>query len=94
MCFEVAEHIPERFTEQFIDTLASSGDTVVMTAAEPGQGGTHHINEQPREFWYRKFESRGMEYDPRAVDTLRQKMNPTETTWIPENLIVFRSSTE
>src|SRR5512140_3832706 len=59
MSFEVAEHLPSAFAESYVDLLTGIADTVVVTAAPPGQGGTDHLNEQPREYWLEKFEQRG-----------------------------------
>ena len=92
LCLEVAEHIPERYADNLVDTLVEAGETIVMTAATPGQGGTHHVNEQPREYWYKKFESRGYEYDSKAVSDLRDMIEVELTDWIPDNLMVFRQS--
>jgi len=92
LCFEVAEHLPERYADVLVETLATSSNTVVMTAAPPGQGGTHHVNEQPREYWYEKFDDRGMRNDPEALEHLRNSIQVERTTWIPENLMVFRQS--
>ncbi len=39
MCFEVAEHLPEKFADVFVDSLAQSADVIVLTAAKPGQAG-------------------------------------------------------
>ncbi|GAB3313424.1 hypothetical protein GCM10027355_05740 [Haloplanus salinarum] len=89
LCFELAEHLPERYADTLVDTLADAGKTIVMTAATPGQGGTHHVNEQPREYWYKKFESRGFEYDPDAVENLRDMIEVDRSTWVYENLMVF-----
>lgn len=91
LCFEVAEHIPKTHAETLVDTLSGAGDTVVMTAATPGQQGTHHVNLQPRSYWRERFERRGMTYDDDAVSALREEMDVTKTTWIPQNLMVFSS---
>lgn len=93
LCLEVAEHIPERYADDLVDTLVDAGGTIVMTAATPGQGGTHHVNEQPREYWYKKFESRGYEYDSNAVSDLRDMIEVELTDWIPDNIMVYRRST-
>lgn len=92
LSFELAEHLPERYADNLVDTLANAGDTIVMTAATPGQGGTHHVNEQPREYWYEKFQSRGFEYDSEAVQDLRSMIDVEESTWIPDNIMVFVAS--
>jgi SAM-dependent methyltransferase len=93
-CFEVAEHLPEEYADVLVDTLTKSSDTIVMTAAPPGQGGTHHVNEQPPEYWCDKFESRGFEYDSQDVETLVNRIEVEESIWIQENLMVFRSGTD
>jgi hypothetical protein len=91
LCFEVAEHLPEEYADILVDTLTEASDIVVMTAATPGQGGTHHVNEQPPEYWHRKFESRGFEYNSEAVQTLNDRIEVDESTWILENLMIFQS---
>ena len=52
---EVAEHLPERCADAYVDLLAEIADTVLMTAAVPGQGGADHVNEQPNDYWIKKF---------------------------------------
>ena len=94
LCFEVAEHLPEEFADVLVDTLTEASDIVVMTAATPGQGGAHHINEQPPEYWHRKFESRGFEHDSEAVQTLNDRIEVNEATWILDNLMVFQSKAD
>jgi Methyltransferase domain len=64
---EVAEHIPASKAEIFIDSLVAHGDVILFSAAVPGQGGEFHINEQPYEYWRRKFGIRGFE----VIDCLR-----------------------
>lgn len=56
---EVAEHIDMVYAENFIDLLTSLGDIVLFSAAIPFQGGTHHINCQPPQYWADKFFARG-----------------------------------
>jgi len=59
LCLEVGEHLPETAADTLIDTLATHSDTVVFSAAVPGQEGTGHINCQPHEYWHEKFAERG-----------------------------------
>ena len=58
---ETAEHLPEASAETFIDNLVGHGPLVLFSAAIPGQGGEHHVNEQPWEYWRAKFATRGYE---------------------------------
>ena len=55
---EVAEHIVPERVDFFVDTLAN-GRVVAMTHALPGQGGHHHVNCQPAEYWISKMSERG-----------------------------------
>jgi SAM-dependent methyltransferase len=56
---EVAEHLPEGKADLFVDNLTRHGDVILFSAAVPHQGGEHHVNEQPPEYWRRKFAERG-----------------------------------
>lgn len=56
---EVAEHLPADRAETFVDNLARHGDVILFSAAVPHQGGEHHVNEQPPEYWRAKLKSRG-----------------------------------
>ncbi len=52
---EVAEHLPERLSRQFVATMASLAPVVMFSAATPGQGGTGHVNEQWQSYWVERF---------------------------------------
>jgi SAM-dependent methyltransferase len=56
---EVAEHLPEAAAETFVDSLCAHADVILFSAAVPGQGGEHHVNEQPYSYWRAKFRARG-----------------------------------
>jgi len=49
-CHEVVEHIEEQHLENLLQSL-TCGKYILMTNATPGQGGHHHVNEQPTEYW-------------------------------------------
>lgn len=61
LCLEVAEHMEDKFSDQLIDNLAKSSDIILFSAAVPDQGGQHHVNERPPEYWKEKFHARGFE---------------------------------
>lgn len=69
-CQEVAEHIPEQYVDNLIGTLAN-GQTVLMSHAEPGQTGYHHVNLQPSDYWIAKLEARGFLF--LDIDTARAR---------------------
>ena len=58
---EVAEHLPAAMADLFVDNLISHGNVILFSAAVPHQGGEHHVNEQPPEYWRTKFASHGYE---------------------------------
>jgi hypothetical protein len=58
---EVAEHLPHAKDATFVDNLVAHGDVILFSAAVPHQGGEHHVNEQPPEYWRRLFAARGYE---------------------------------
>ncbi len=64
---EVAEHLPAAKAELFVDNLVAHGDVILFSAAVPHQGGEHHVNEQPPEYWRAKLKARGYE----AFDFIR-----------------------
>jgi SAM-dependent methyltransferase len=56
---EVAEHLAESAADVFIDNLVRHGSVILFSAAVPGQGGEHHVNERPYRYWRDKFLARG-----------------------------------
>lgn len=76
ICFEVAEHIEEEYANVFVDNLCSLSDTILMSAAFPGQGGKCHVNCQDPNYWFHKFTTRGYRYKHSVVDWLRNIWEP------------------
>lgn len=70
LSLEVAEHLAEDHAETFVDTLTGLSDRVVFSAAIPGQGGTHHVNERWPEYWRGLFARRGY----RVFDCIRPRI--------------------
>jgi SAM-dependent methyltransferase len=55
ICLEVLEHLPNEIAKSLVKLLTETSHFVVFSAAQPGQGGTHHINEQPLTYWVEEF---------------------------------------
>jgi len=51
VCLEVAEHLDKTRAESLVADLTSLAPTILFSAAIPGQGGTHHVNEQWASYW-------------------------------------------
>jgi SAM-dependent methyltransferase len=86
-CLEVAEHLDPCASETLVDNLVAHAPIVVFSAAPPGQGGEHHINERPYEFWRDLFEKRSYS----LFDFLRPRIrsNLAIERWYRYNMLVF-----
>ncbi len=84
---EVAEHLPEGKARQFVDTLTLHGSCVLFSAAPPGQGGEHHVNEQPPDYWRAAFRDKGFI----AIDYLRPLMREDHEIepWYRFNTVLY-----
>jgi SAM-dependent methyltransferase len=90
-CLEVAEHLPNRASAGFVDCLvAHSRGLVLFSAAPPGQGGEHHVNEQPYEYWRELFRARGYH----AIDWVRPKLSGDKeiSFWYRYNIMLYASA--
>jgi SAM-dependent methyltransferase len=56
---EVAEHLERERAESFVADLTRLAPAVLFSAAIPGQGGTHHVNEQWQSWWADLFSVHG-----------------------------------
>lgn len=66
LCIEVAEHLPPDRAFYLTSLLCQTATKAIFfSAAQPGQGGTLHLNEQPREWWLEKFRRHGFDLHPR-----------------------------
>lgn len=88
ICLEVAEHLPADSAEKLVEFLCECSDTVLFSAAIPGQGGTGHLNEAWLSYWAELFYSWG--YAPE--DSIRPAIwNDTRIPfWYRQNCIVFK----
>ena len=72
ICTEVAEHIPEAPSLTLVDNLCKSGDTILFSAAVPGQFGTGHINCREVAYWIDEFAKRGFTVDDASTQLYKQ----------------------
>ena len=86
-CLEVAEHLPAARAPSLVEDLCRLGDVVVFSAAVPGQGGTHHINEQWPSYWIAFFLENGFQ----ALDCIRPRIwkNDKVASWYAQNMFAF-----
>ena len=88
MSLEVAEHLDEAAAATIVASLVAHSDSVMFSAAIPGQGGADHINEQWPSWWAGLFAAHGY----RAVDAIRPLVwnDPTVAYWYAQNLVLYR----
>jgi SAM-dependent methyltransferase len=94
LCLEVAEHLPPAMGENLVRFLIRHAESIVFSAAHPGQGGTGHINEQPKQYWITLFEDAGAQHDVEASRSLVRRMGRRRIPkpWYESNAIVFRAN--
>ncbi len=94
LCLEVAEHIPEEFSDIFLTNLTGFSGRLVMSAAPPGQGGQHHVNEQPRRYWARKLAALGFAYNRRASGRILKILETSRPPymWMANHIGVYEKA--
>lgn len=84
---ETAEHLPEDAADTFVESICSSSDTIIFSAAHPGQGGDGHINEQEKEYWISKFAD--LHFHAVPIAELFENNFKIEQ-WYRDNIIMFK----
>lgn len=85
---EFVEHIEEKYVPNFMKTF-SMCNIVAMTYAGPGQGGHHHVNCQPEDYWINVFSLYGFIFDKYLTIFLK---NLESNTHFSERGLVFRKN--
>lgn len=75
-CCEFVEHVEERCVEHYLETLTCGTGYLMMTFAEPGQPGYHHVNCQPAGYWIEKIGSTGFRFDATRTKETRAIASP------------------
>jgi cyclopropane fatty-acyl-phospholipid synthase-like methyltransferase len=89
---EVAEHLPAAVADRYVSLLTSLSKIVIFTAAQPGQGGTNHVNEQSPSYWTTKFYNLGFQLDEALSHRWQEvwKASGIVVNWYYLNLMIFR----
>jgi SAM-dependent methyltransferase len=85
---ETAEHLPPWTSPGFVETL-SRARMVVFSAAQPGQGGTLHMNERPAAYWQTKFEACGFRVGGSDAAFRKAVSGLDLPWWYSQNIHVF-----
>jgi len=91
LCIEVAEHLTDHAAPVIVRNICRLADVVLFSAAIPGQGGTHHLNERWPSYWVDLFASAGYE----VLDVVRGRIwnDKRVEWWYRQNLLLFANKT-
>lgn len=81
---EFVEHVYAQYIPNFVQAFQKA-KVLFMTHAVPGQGGYHHVNEQPEEYWLDQIQKYGFRFDRDYTNKLREvsTMNVGHRRWAP-----------
>lgn len=63
-CADVAEHIDEKYVDNFLQTVRQGKFLAMCQGTEAHPGGWHHVNNKPEQYWIDKLAAVGMIEDP------------------------------
>lgn len=69
-CCEFVEHVQEGYVPNFLSTFRLA-PLVLMTHAEPGQQGYHHVNCRTADYWIGAMAAEGYTFDERLTSLTR-----------------------
>jgi len=94
LCVDVMEHLHEADADIALDNITQNAELVILSCAPPGQGGHHHVNEQPRRYWVARMAARGWRYDRRETGSMENYFlghrDQLLFSWMYHNLCVYR----
>lgn len=79
-CCEVLEHVEEQYLRN-LRTSLTAAPLALVTHAEPGQAGFHHVNCQTAEYWRGVFAGWGMHYDHQLTQQTRMMAAMNRSPW-------------
>ncbi len=79
---EFVEHVEERFIENYF-TIFEKSKYVAITYADVNQGGHHHVNCKPKEYWVNLFENNGFQFLEDETETLKNESYKDAITYNP-----------
>ena len=91
---EVAEHIPKKYSLNFIKNLTRNAQNhILFSAAHPGQWGDGHINCRPKTFWISLMEGEGWKYLETRTSKFTELVSKKEIVdllpWALSNFMIF-----
>lgn len=89
ICLEVGEHLPESSAGPLVDGLCGAR-YVLFSAAIPGQGGVHHVNERWGTWWASWFLAHG--YVGSSDIRWQHWDNREVADWYRQNILIFATA--
>lgn len=77
---EFVEHVEARFVPNFLETFACA-ELVLMTHADVGQIGHHHVNCQPADYWIGAMAAIGYALNADLTNTTRELARGNPSPW-------------
>lgn len=94
LSIDVLEHIDEADSAAALDNIIAGAGLVILSCAPPGQGGHHHVNEQPRRYWVARMAELGWRYQRRETGGLErwflERRDRLPHSWMYHNLCIYR----
>lgn len=92
---EVAEHIAPEYATTYVENLTRLSDTILITAAPPGQKGHGHVNCQEKGWWEAEFKQLNYLRDIALEDLFRANLaawkHRKEVNVYAHNVLIFKN---
>lgn len=89
ICLEVGEHIPEVYTNQFLDNLAENTNGLLfMSWGVPGQGGDGHVSCRQNIWVIAEMVNRGFTFDYNKSLRARHLVE-NYCSWFKDTILIF-----
>lgn len=92
ICLEVAEHIPEQYTDKLIKNIVKhvkKNHFLIMSWAVPGQGGLGHVNCQSNEWVIERMYKEGFIHEPQLSSNARSVVE-SHLAYFKNTILIFR----
>ena len=94
LCIDVMEHLYEEDSDNALTNITKGAKLLILSCAPPGQGGHHHVNDQPRIYWVKRLNELGWRYERKETGLMEryflQHRNILTLSWMYHNLCIYR----
>jgi len=85
---EFVEHVDQIFLHNILRSMLC-GKYVLMTHAQPGQGGHHHVNLQTTDYWVQHITQMGFLLLEEDTDRIRRLAAKDNAEWLASTDLMF-----